>query len=250
MPGSGLLRKGGRGAARLLSPFYRRFPYRGEMDLFKLDPRGAYSPLEPFFYNRVPKAANTSITQTLFEHTPFRLKVTRRQHPKYQFLRPLFLSPYEVIRLEQEAFKFTFVRDPYSRVLSAFLDKVGRKRHQGVRFLQWAERNNEPQSFLGFCRYLKAGGLFLDMHWAPQVQILCLPIKRFDFIGRVEQLDRDLAQVLQHLYGVTASGPTPRAGTHTRASERVKEAYGPEERAIVNQLYAADFEQLGYDRHL
>ena len=250
MPGSGLLRAGGREAARLLSPFYRRFPYRGEMDLFKLDPRGAYSPLEPFFYNRVPKAANTSITQTLFEHTTFRLKVARRQHPKYQFLRPLFLSPNEVNRLEQEAYKFTFVRDPYSRALSAYLDKVGRRRHQGLRFLQWAERHNQPQSFLGFCRYLQAGGLFLDMHWAPQVEILCLPLERFDFIGRVEQLDRDLAQVLQHLYGVTASRPTPRAGTHTRASERLKEAYGPEERAIVNRLYAADFEQLGYDRHL
>jgi len=250
MPGTDALRPGGRLAARWLSPFYRRFPYRGDMDLFKLDPRGAYSPLEPFFYSRVPKAANTSITQTLFEHTAFRRESTRREHPKYQFLRPLFLSRQEVDRLEHEAFKFTFVRDPYSRALSAYLDKVGRQRHQGRRFLLWAQRHNQPETFLGFCRYLEAGGLFLDMHWAPQVAILCLPLERFDFIGRVEHLNRDLAVVLERLFHVQAAGPAPHAGTHTRASEQVDDAYGLEERAIVNRLYTSDFERLGYDRHL
>ena len=250
MPGSGLLRSCSRLAAEALSPFYRRFPYRGAMDLFKLDPRGAYSPLEPFFYSRVPKAANTSITQTLFEQSSFRLKIARRQDPKYQFLRPLFLSPKEVNRLDKEAFKFTFVRDPYSRVLSAYLDKVGRKRHQGQRFLSWAERHYQPETFLGFCRYLEAGGLFLDMHWAPQVDILCLPLERFDFIGHVEHLNRDLAVVLERLFQVQTAGPAPHAGTHTHASQHVNDAYGAEERAIVNRLYAADFERLGYDQHL
>jgi len=250
MPGSGLLRAGGRVAARALTPFYRRFPYRGAMDLFKLDPRGAYSPLEPFFYSRVPKAANTSITQTLFEHTAFRPKASRRQDPKYQFLRPLFLSQQEVNKLEFEAFKFTFVRNPYSRVLSAYLDNVGRKRHQGRRFLSWAEQHNQPATFLGFCRYLEAGGLYLDMHWAPQVEILSLPLERFDFIGRVEHLNRDLAVVLERLFHVQTAVPAPHAGTHTHASERVNDAYGAEETAIVNRLYAADFERLGYDRHL
>jgi hypothetical protein len=250
MPGSGLLRAGGRVGARLLSPFYRRFPYRGAMDLFKLDPRGAYSPLEPFFYNRIPKAANTTVTQVLFEHTRFRPQQSRRRHPKYQFQRPLWLSPREVERLEREAWVFTVVRDPYSRVLSAYLDKVGRKRHQGQRFLTWAARHNQPDSFLGFCRYLEAGGLYLDMHWAPQAAILCLPLERFDFIGRVETLDRDLGHILQHLYGVEPGGPAVRAGTNTGASSRLDEAYGPEERQIVNRLYTDDFERFGYARRL
>jgi hypothetical protein len=250
MPGSGALRAGGRIGARLLCPFYRRFPYRGPMDLFKLDPRGAYSPLEPFFYNRIPKAANTTITQVLFEHTRFRPRQARRTHPKYQFLRPLWLSSREVLRLERQAWVFTVVRNPYSRVLSAYLDKVVRRRHQGLRFLTWAARHSQPESFLGFCRYLEAGGLFLDMHWAPQADILCLPLERFDFIGRVETLEEDLAHILQHLYGPEAGGPAVRAGTTTGASARLDEAYGPEERQIVNRLYGRDFDQFGYDRRL
>jgi len=155
MPASGLLRKGSRKAAEILSPFYRRFPYQGDMDLFKLDPRGAYSPLEPFFYSRVPKAANTSITQTLFEHSSFRLKISRRNDPKYQFPRPLLLTHKEVRRLDHEAYKFTFVRNPYSRVLSAYLDKVGRKRHQGRRFLSWAQHHNQQKPSLAFAAISK-----------------------------------------------------------------------------------------------
>lgn len=56
------------------------------------------------------------------------------------------------------------MRDLCSPVLSAYLDKVERKRHQGLRFLKWAEWHGQPRSFLGFCRSLDAGGLFLDMH--------------------------------------------------------------------------------------
>ena len=250
---SQFLRRSSQLAARTLSPFYRRFPYRGEMDLFKLDPRGAYSPMEPFFYNRIPKAANTTITKVLFEKTTFRPRFARRSDPKYQFLRPLFLSGKDVTRLEREAFKFTFTRNPYSRVLSAYLDKVGRRRHQGLRFLAWAEQHDQPESFLGFCRYLDAGGLFLDMHWAPQVEILCLPLERFDFIGRVETIESDLIYVLDKLFSESPIEPatgTLRAGTHTRASQKISEVYGKEEYTIISRLYDSDFEKLGYDKQL
>ena len=92
MPGTGLLRSSSRIGASLFAPFYRRFPYQGAMDIFKLDPRGAYSPLEPFFYNRVPKAANTSTTQTLFNHSAYRPRVAPRDNQKYKFQKPIFLS--------------------------------------------------------------------------------------------------------------------------------------------------------------
>lgn len=237
-------------AAQLLSPFYRRYPYAGPMDLFKLDPRGCYSPAEPFFYSRIPKAANTTIVAALAEHCPFRRRQPRREDPKYRFLRPLFLPDREVRRLEHDAFVFTFVRNPYSRVLSAYLDKVGRQRHQGRRFLAWAERHGEPGDFVGFCRFLDAGGLHLDMHWAPQRDILCLPIDRFDFVGRVESLDRDLSQVLRRLFGPDARMPDRRRGTTTNASHRLQEAYGPEQRERIGRLYSGDFELFGYDRAL
>lgn len=233
--------------ARLISPFYRRYPYTGRMDLFKLDPRGCYSPAEPFFYSRIPKAANTTVVAALAEHSSFRRRRPRRGDPKYQFLRPLFLSGREVRRLEREAFVFTFVRNPFSRVLSAYLDKVGRLRHQGRRFLAWAHRHGQPGDFLGFCRFLDAGGLDLDMHWAPQADILCLPLNRFDYIGRVEALDHDLPEVLRRLFGHQAMAPSQRRGTTTNAALQLQDAYGPEQRRIIARLYRNDFELFGYD---
>ena len=120
-----------------------------------------------------------------------------------------------------------------------------------MRFLAWAEANSQPASFLEFCRYLDAGGLFLDMHWAPQVEILCLPLECFDFTGRIESIDRDLNQVLQRVFKVQLKNPLPQTGRHlTQANQKLKEAYGMEERQIVNRLYATDFLKLGYPQDL
>ena len=142
MPGMGLLRSSSRIGVRLFSALILGVPIRR---------------LSHFFYNRVPKEANNSITQTLFNHSAYRPRLARRDNPKYKFQRPIFLSPNQVHKLEHEAFKFTFARNLYGRVLSAYHDKVGRRKHQGVRFPAWAEANSQPASFLGSCRYLDAG---------------------------------------------------------------------------------------------
>lgn len=233
--------------ARVITPFYRRYPYTGPMDLLKLDPRGCYSPAEPFFYSRIPKAANTTIVAALARHSSFQPRFRRRQDPKYRFQRPLLLSSRQVRRLEREAFVFTVVRNPFSRVLSAYLDKVGRRRHQGRRFLAWAQAHGQLGDFLGFCRFLEAGALHLDMHWAPQADILCLPLSRFDAIGRVESLDRDLPAVLERLFGRHQLEAGQRRGTTTNAARRLQEAYGAEETAIIARLYRRDFELFGYE---
>lgn len=237
-------------AARMLTPFYRRYPYTGRMDLFKLDPRGCYSAVDSFFYNRIPKAANTTIVEALATHSLLKPKHRRRADPKYQFQRPLFLSSLEVRQLDKKAYVFTFVRNPFSRVLSAYLDKVGRRRHQGRRFLDWALRHGQPGDFLGFCRFLDAGALDLDMHWAPQADILFFPLDRFDFIGRVESLDHDLPYVLRELFGSDTIVPTSRRGTTTNANLRLQEVYGPEEQQIIARLYRRDFEIFGYSPEL
>lgn len=221
------------------------------MDIFKLNPRAAFSPIELFFYNRIPKAANTTITSILHQSSKFRPAISRRHsNPKYQFLTPFSMTGRQVENLEQNTFKFTFVRNPYTRTLSAFLDKVGRKRHQGRRFLAWAETNNQPQSFLGFCRYLDTRGLFDDMHWAPQTKILFLAPNQFNFIGKVENIQIDLPHVLNTIFGASELKDVPQLGTTTAASSHVLDAYGPEEAAIIQRLYADDFEQLGYDDRL
>lgn len=235
----------GRWVARL-RPFYSRFPNEGPMGFFKADARGAYSPLEPFFYNRVPKAANSTITHTLRKHSTYRRPFAKDSDPKDHFLRPSYLSARDVERLVNEAFKFTVVRDPYTRTLSAFQEKILGHRPQERAFREWFGSSVTP-AFSDFCRYLDDGNLYFDMHWAPQSEILLLPLEMFDFIGRVENLDADLAHIVTTIWGPDASKGMVQAGKKTGARDKVREAYGPQEIEIVNRLFARDFEVLGYD---
>lgn len=234
-----------RWAARL-RPFYRRFPYEGPMPFFKVDPRGAYSPVEPFFYNRVPKAANSTITHTLRQHSTYRRPFAKESDPKDHFLRPSYLNARDVERLVNEAFKFTVVRDPYTRTLSAFQDKILGHKPQERAFRDWFGSAATP-TFADFCRYLDDGHLHVDMHWAPQTDIMLLPLEMFDFIGRVENLDADLAYIVTTIWGADASKGMVQAGKKTGARDKVGEAYGPKEIEIINHLFARDFQAFGYD---
>ncbi|MEX5729259.1 hypothetical protein Ga0609869_002612 [Rhodovulum iodosum] len=233
-------------SARLL-PFYRRYPYRGRCSLFKVDPRGAYSPADGFFYSRVPKAANTTVTSALAERSTYRRRFAKAGDVKDAYLRPSYLSARSVRALEAGV-KFTFVRDPYTRTLSAFSDKILGRRPQARPFTEWFGDwpDDAPPGFADFCRFLDAGGLTLDPHWAPQTDILLLPVAAFDFIGRTERLEEDLAEVLTRIFGPTDARAIESRGRRTGASDRVAQAYTPEALDIVNRLYARDFRELDY----
>ncbi len=230
-------------AARLL-PFYRRRPYRGPLGLFTVDMRGAYSPQDAFFFNRVPKAANSTIMATLGAYSSY-AKPFSRGRKKSRFLRPAWMSAAQVARLEAETFRFTFVRDPYGRALSAFSDKVVRKRKQARPFYHWLGRVEAP-AFIDFLRFLEDGGALTDAHWAPQADLMLLPVAEFHFIGRLERLEADLASVIERIFAPGAPLAMRRAGPRTDSQHNLESAYTPEAVGIVNRVYAADFETFGY----
>ena len=234
--------------ARGLLPFYRRFPYRGPMAITRIDPRGAAIPPAPgrrgLFYSRIPKAANSTISRILAEQSGYARRFAGR-NPKDRFLRPSHLNRAEVAALEAEWLKFTFVRNPYTRTLSAFLDKIRGRKPQSRPFYAWFG-GGEP-GYLDFCRFLEAGGLWADMHWAPQSGILLLPLERFDFIGRLERLEEDLSTLLPMAFGPEVRLEMRRAGPSSGANARRAEHFSPEAQAIVARLYAQDFAAFGYD---
>ena len=142
-------------------------------------------------------------------------------------------------------FRFTFVRNPYSRTLSAFLDKICRRSGSSKGFYAWWQGSETP-AFGDFCRYLDAGGLTYDIHWAPQTELLLLPIEAFDRIGKLETLEPDLTDVLQRIFGADAQ-IAGRAGPRSDANRALETHYDDAARAIVARLYARDFEAFGYD---
>ncbi len=235
-------------------PFYRLYPYQQPVHIQAADRHGAIDGRHGFFYNRIPKCANSTVVEAL---ATFSGKVRSDDNTvalKRAFGKPHQLSHRQVVRLRDHWLKFTFVRNPYARVLSAYLDKIIRLRYDlrpRYRALRAATRATDaPPSFDRFLDYLAAGGLYANVHWAPQTALLLIPLVSFDFVGKVENLDQDLLQVLQRLFPDQAhrtavkfgrAGPPP-----TGAQDKVFSWCTRQQRDRIAALYENDITALGY----
>lgn len=222
-------------------PFYQRYPYSGHVSARSVDSRGCIDLDLGFFCNRIPKAANSTVVASLAG-----LKLQREvgsKEAKRLFKRPSALSTTELDRLDS-LFKFAVVRNPFSRTLSAYLDKVQRKQELGT----WRGKHHDFHSFL---RWLEQGALHSNAHWAPQTSLLLLPQEQFDFFGKVESLDQDLDTILSQIRRGSADTAPP-ARMHavmsnaTGARDKLERYYTGATRDLVLKLYAEDFEGLGY----
>jgi hypothetical protein len=230
-----------------VSRFFHRAVARVHPALERVDPplRGAVlgrifcSREHQFVYFRIPKAANTSVVAAIVDRRPASAggrggragKRTTREFLTSGILRPEHFERY---------FTCTFVRNPFSRVLSAYLDKIAAlpvKRE----FRRRLAIGDAPMSFRGFLERLEAGFLHADVHWAPQTAILPVLPASIAFVGRVETIERDLPIVLARIFGPNARTGVPAAGHHTGASSRLFEFYGAAETTLVRRLYEPDF---------
>lgn len=202
--------------------------------------RMVYSPEHRFVYFRIPKSANSTIMVNLAnlmhgESEPYSGEMKSREARRLSLL---LRTPKS---LSRRNFVFTFVRNPYSRVLSAYLDKINRpdrKDHFGV---------EGEVSYRDFLERLDDGLLYGNVHWVPQADLLPLADMTFSKIGKVETLSADLAEISERIFGKAAANMNRESG-RTHASSRMSEFYGPQEKRLVEKLYARDFE-LFYPDH-
>jgi hypothetical protein len=226
----------------LQTPFYRQFPYAQPISIFEVDRRVFISADLRVFFNGIGKAGHSSVIMTLAKalHGDD-IPVDRAKESAFQ--RPSALSEDQVSELGSY-FTFTLVRNPYTRTLSAYLDKVARQKVV-PRALRQRAVNTTP-SFLDFCLYLEDGGLNDAVHWAPQTSMMLLPIDKLDHIAKLERFDEDFGAVLQRL-GLADRVEVRRHDPHkTNSDEKVAAHYCDRSREIVARLMADDFRLLGY----
>lgn len=243
-------RDAARGASLRRAPFFARFP--ATVDVSMVNQRGAVCRSPKFIYFRIPKAANSAITLTL-QGLISAERIGEANPPaeaKGSFSPLNSLSREEVENRQKLFFTFTFVRNPFTRIASAYLSKAMDSKMQKIHPARWYGRDvNDPVSFAEFCVYLQqARGYLDDGHWARQCDLITLPLDQLDFIGKIENLDQDLRHVVRRLFGSDQGLEIVpwRKGT-TGASSRVRELYGEQEMAIVREVYAEDFRVFGYD---
>lgn len=235
------------------------FAGRG-LDLENLHQAVAVYPDQRLIYNRIKKSGNTRIVA--FLNDQFRgdsFESSRRL--KAALVRPFDLSVRDLRGLES-FYSFTFVRNPYGRVLSAYLDKLATRR--GTRqkpkrdgrpghhaFPGYGE--NSPEGFARFLDYLDTGGLYANRHWWPQADLLFQPADRFGFIGHLERMVEDMGRVMSDLGRDPACAEVlgrphrlEEGRRQTGTAEREAAFYTARGREIVARLYARDFALFGY----
>lgn len=161
--------------------------------------------------------------------------------------------------------KLTCVRNPYTRILSAYLNKVkpfatdgappDRDRYFYDVFLRMevfrkeSRPNEHVMSFDCFLDWLEFSGdpLVSNEHWTPQTAIVGEGEVNFDYIGKFEQLETDAPILLQRMR-CDIPFPSHEAVKFppTRASELVRTYYTPSAIEKVQRIYAKDFEFLNY----
>lgn len=144
-------------------------------------------------------------------------------------------------------FKFTFVRNPWDRLYSAyrFLSNGGMTEQDA----RWAaEHISQFVTFDTFvAQWLTEENLRSYPHFIPQVEFLRLPGRSsllVDFIGRFESLDVDFRTVCDRI-GIPATLGHHNNSGHVR-ERNYREAYSSAARRRVADLYKDDIEVFGY----
>lgn len=149
--------------------------------------------------------------------------------------------------------RFCFVRNPYTRLLSAYLDKIKNNMPAKKEVLEQlgfsADDIERPVSFREFVSIVARQSISaMNLHWRIQYYQTFQDRIDYDFIGRFESLDEDLKAVLQMVNPQfeTFWGKEKR---HATNSEQHIDAYYTDQiEDSVYKIYRKDFERFKYAR--
>jgi len=208
-------------------------------------------------------------------------KVASRQWREmlYQFNKGLRASlrlksfpPDQQMQILKTYFKFTFVREPFERVLSAYKDKFVYPRFpreklllHGTAILNTVRPNASRRAlkklnditFREFIQYLVTKGSnkstpVMDWHWDNYANICGMCAINYDFIGHYETFDQDLADFKEAagLSDEEAKRFNARANNKSTTASSLLSYYSQipiEWIDIFGRLFRANFEMFNYD---
>ncbi len=146
-----------------------------------------------------------------------------------------------------------FVRNPYTRLLSAYLDKIMQNWPAKRGILECLGRDPEvldvDVSFEEFVGVVANQSISeMNPHWRIQYYQTFQEQVDYDFIGRFENLDDDLKTILENINPDYARYWGREERHATRSDKLLKQYYTDEIEEIVYHKYQQDFEEFGYSR--
>lgn len=218
-----------------------------------------------FVYVEVPKAACTAMktlmrelygSATLQLFGPLRRETDRsmfvhaRENVPLPPLTALAERDQRDLLEAQDVLRFTIVRNPYARLVSAWRSKVFlcdpsvEDVHAAVRGAAPAIGRKHPIGFAEFVAYLESRlEKPWDAHWRRQVDLTFPKALAFTHVGKTENLDATSIILSRHLNRQAMTAPRANK-TFIKPAAR----YSEELARRVYGLYEEDFMTFGYDR--
>lgn len=252
---------------RLLDPQASSFFDRLDADGFNPNAHIDVLVQHRLIYIAVPKCASTTVKTVLsaLNGTAVpREHLHRRRHSGLKSPRLTGLSAFYRLATSPATMRFSFVRNPYARLVSAWADKFSDKPLVPGdafvdQYLAWrntvdASLPQGPNATLSFAQFVEFASATarcrVDAHWQLQDDLLNMPGIRVDFVGKVEFFRRDFARVLEHV----SADRRLHEGIATRMNATRHrpwpDYYSPALAARVYRAYEPDFSRFGYPRAL
>lgn len=199
-------------------------------------------------YNRIKKNANSTTVILLHE-----LECGRVEHEQLAKRHSLHLGKLPLTRasIVRNLRFVVIVRNPFSRLLSAFLNKFSKPQY----IARFGAFDLTPAGFSSFVDWLAHVGLETDPHWDHQTKLMLMPLGCYDQVIRFERYRDELRNWLATCgIDVTrvsrASSFRACRTAMSRADSCLHDFYSPAVCQRVVQLYRHDFEALGYAEEL
>jgi hypothetical protein len=215
-----------------------------------------------YLYTETPKVACSVIKTTLKnielgEDANYLRDVFEENHLRKfsPLLSPSQICDFDMYITKNNLFKFCFVRNPYERILSAYMDKIknNRKEKSGIlRQLGYDEENLEQYiSFKDFIyAIVQTPVSYMNGHWRLQYYQTFQDSINYDFIGKLENFENDFSKVFSKITNKENVYINSLVLNKTGSKDLMSEYYDEELRDLVYSKYFIDFEYFDYKPEL
>ncbi|WP_081621781.1 sulfotransferase family 2 domain-containing protein [Thioalkalivibrio sp. ALE11] len=198
-------------------------------------------------YNRVQKNANTTVVCVLCALEGYKFKGHSEAKKKSRKV------PARSVLSRPVYHKMVVVRSPYTRLLSAFLQKFTYRREKYVPV--YGDFSPTPEGFRDFVMYLAQKGISGNSHWDLQKKQIAYDLSFYDTVVRFENFSTEFGAMLEELNLGSDDGwlrdlwPSD-TKKKTQSSTMVDRFYDDSLIDIVRELYSEDFAFLGYNNRI
>ena len=245
--------------AWLMNEYFRGIletkPKRDFFDNFYISLKHRYA------FHAISKVASSTIKHLCYKkeledsHYPMPSVHIRNTSP---LLSPYQLSDEDLSRVLEgnEFFRFTFVRNPYSRLLSCYLDRImgGVSRPYRQLVTAMGRKNGYQPSFEEFIVAICSQSVYQqNNHWRVQYYDAMKNSIDYHTIGKQEYFNRDFSKIYYRIFYEKLEDESLEVNaspSKTDANSKLLNYWTPELASMVQEKYSEDFSFFQYEKEL